>query len=185
LAVWCEAGARRRGLVAERRGSRVLSVERVEAMLLPPAKADPEEWNMLQDFKNFALRGNVVDLAVGVIIGAAFGKIVDSLVNDVIMPVIGAVTGGLDFSNYFIPLSKAAHTDMAYEEAKKVGAAVGYGQFITVAVNFLIIAFVLFLIIQAFERLKRKAPEAPAVAEPNKTETLLTEIRDAIRGYQQ
>ncbi|QGM97920.1 large conductance mechanosensitive channel protein MscL [Methylocystis parvus] len=140
---------------------------------------------MLQDFKNFALRGNVVDLAVGVIIGAAFGKIIDSMVGDVIMPVIGAVTGGLDFSNYFIPLSKAAHTDMTYEEAKKVGAVVGYGQFITVAVNFIIIAFVLFLVIQAFERMKKKPAEAPAAAEPTKTEVLLTEIRDALRGQPQ
>lgn len=140
---------------------------------------------MLQDFKNFALRGNVVDLAVGVIIGAAFGRIIDSLVSDVIMPVIGAITGGLDFSNYFLPLSKAAHTDMTYEEAKKVGAVVGYGQFITVAVNFIIIAFVLFLVIQAFERMRRKPAEAPgAPPEPTKTEILLTEIRDAIRGHQ-
>lgn len=139
---------------------------------------------MLQDFKNFALRGNVVDLAVGVIIGAAFGKIIDSLVNDVIMPVIGALTGGLDFSNYFIPLSKAAHSDMTYEEAKKVGAVIGYGQFVTVAVNFMIIAMVLFAVIQAFERLKKKPADAPP-PEPSKTEVLLAEIRDAIRGYQQ
>ncbi len=138
---------------------------------------------MLQDFKNFALRGNVVDLAVGVIIGAAFGRIIDSMVTDIIMPLIGAITGGLDFSNYFVPLSKAAHTDMTYEEAKKVGAVVGYGQFITVAVNFIIIAFVLFLVIQAFERMKKKTVEAPAAPpEPTKTEVLLTEIRDALRS---
>lgn len=141
---------------------------------------------MLQDFKNFALRGNVVDLAVGVIIGAAFGKIIDSMVTDVIMPLIGAVTGGLDFSNYFLPLSKAAHSDMTYEEAKKVGAAIGYGQFITVAVNFIIIAFVLFLVIQGFERLKKKPAEAPAAPpEPTRTEALLIEIRDALRSRPQ
>ncbi|PPD45578.1 MAG: large conductance mechanosensitive channel protein MscL [Methylocystis sp.] len=138
---------------------------------------------MLQDFKNFALRGNVVDLAVGVIIGAAFGKIIDSFVTDMVMPLIGAVTGGLDFSNYFLPLSKAAHTEMTYEEARKVGAAVGYGQFVTVAVNFIIIAFVLFLFIQAFERMKKKSAEEPAPApEPTKTEALLMEIRDALRN---
>lgn len=141
---------------------------------------------MLQDFKNFALRGNVVDLAVGVIIGAAFGKIIDSAVTDLIMPLIGAVTGGLDFSNYFVPLSKAAHADMTYEEAKKVGAVVGYGQFITVAVYFIIIAFVLFLVIQAFERMKKKTADAVvAPPEPTKTELLLTEIRDALRSPQQ
>ncbi len=140
---------------------------------------------MLQDFKNFALRGNVVDLAVGVIIGAAFGKIIDSMVSDIIMPIIGAITGGLDFSNYFVPLSKAGHSDMTYEEAKKVGAAIGYGQFVTVAVNFIIIAFVLFLVIQAFERMKKQPAEEPAaVPEPTKTEALLTEIRDALRSRQ-
>lgn len=138
---------------------------------------------MLQDFKNFALRGNVVDLAVGVIIGAAFGRIIDSMVTDVIMPLIGAVTGGLDFSNYYVPLSKAIHSEMTYDEAKKVGAVIGYGQFITVAVNFIIIAFVLFLVIQTFERM-RKAPAPAAPPEPTKTEILLQEIRDAIRGHQ-
>lgn len=141
---------------------------------------------MLQDFKNFALRGNVVDLAVGVIIGASFGKIIESMVGDVIMPVIGAITGGIDFSNHYVALSKAAHSDMTYEEAKKVGAAIGYGQFLTVAVNFVIIAFVLFLVIQAFERLKSKPAEAPAAPpEPTRTEALLMEIRDALRSRPQ
>lgn len=134
---------------------------------------------MLDDFKNFILRGNVVDLAIGVIIGAAFGKIIDSAVSDVMMPIIGAITGGLDFSNHYIPLSKSIHSEMTYAEAKQVGAVIGYGQFITVAVNFLIIATVLFLLIKFFERLKR---EEPATAEPTKTEALLEEIRDLLRG---
>jgi large conductance mechanosensitive channel len=138
---------------------------------------------MLQDFKNFALRGNVVDLAVGVIIGAAFGRIIDSIVGDLFMPVIGAVTGGLDFSSHYIALSKAVNGNMPYAEAKKVGAVLGYGQFITVAVNFLIIAFILFLVIQAFERLKKKPAETPP--EPTRAEVLLAEIRDAIRSYQE
>jgi large conductance mechanosensitive channel len=126
---------------------------------------------MLQDFKNFILRGNVVDLAVGVIIGVAFGKIVDSIVGDIFMPIIGAITGGLDFSNYYVPLSKAIHSEMTYDEAKKIGAVIGYGQFITVLVNFLIIAAVLFLVIRAAEP-----------ASPSRTEVLLEEIRDAIRS---
>lgn len=135
---------------------------------------------MLDDFKNFIMRGNVVDLAVGVIIGAAFGKIIDSVVGDIMMPIIGAVTGGLDFSSHYIPLSKAIHSEMTYAEAKQVGAVIGYGQFITVAVNFLIIASVLFLVIKLFEQMKKEQPAAPA--EPSKTEVLLEEIRDAIRS---
>src|SRR5436190_5956807 len=102
---------------------------------------------MLQEFKKFALRGNVIDLAIGVMIGAAFGKIVDSLVTDVIMPVIGRIFGGLDFSNYFLGLTTAASQAPTYEAAKKAGATLGYGQFLTVAVNFIIIAWVLFLIV--------------------------------------
>jgi large conductance mechanosensitive channel len=95
---------------------------------------------MLEEFKKFAMRGNVVDLAVGVIIGAAFGAIVTSLVQDIIMPVIGAVTGGLDFSNYYLRLSSAVQPNLAYADAKKQGAVLGYGQFFTVAINFLIVA---------------------------------------------
>jgi large conductance mechanosensitive channel len=113
---------------------------------------------MLEEFKTFAMRGNVVDLAVGVIIGAAFGAIVSSLVSDIIMPLIGAATGGLDFSNYFIPLSsKVTATSLA--EAKKQGAVFAWGSFFTLVINFLIIAFVLFLAIKGINRLK--APEAP------------------------
>ncbi len=137
---------------------------------------------MLQDFKKFVMRGNVVDLAVGVIIGVAFGKIVSSLVDDIIMPIIGKITGGLDFSNYYYSFSPAVHSDMTYEEAKKLGATVGYGQFITIVVNFLIVALVLFLVIRQFEKLKKQAPATPPATPRN--EVLLEEIRDAIRGRQ-
>jgi large conductance mechanosensitive channel len=135
---------------------------------------------MLNEFKKFALRGNVVDLAVGVIIGAAFGGIVNSLVNDVIMPLIGAVTGGLDFSNYFIALSpKVTATSLA--EAKKQGAVLAWGNFLTIVLNFLIIAWVLFLAIKGINRLKEEAPP-PAPAVPSKEVQLLTEIRDALKS---
>jgi len=133
---------------------------------------------MLDDFKKFALRGNVVDLAIGVIIGVAFGAIVASLVGDIIMPVIGAVTGGLDFSNYYIPLNSTVKTGLPLADAKKAGAVLAYGNFITVTINFIIIAFVLFLMIQLFNRLKRKEEEKPA--EPPATERLLAEIRDLL-----
>ena len=115
---------------------------------------------MLAEFKKFALRGNVVDLAIGVIIGAAFSGIVNSLVGDVIMPIIGAVTGGLDFSNYFVPLSaKVTATTLA--EAKKQGAVLAWGNFLTVTLNFIIIAFVLFLVIRGINKLARKEEEKP------------------------
>ena len=117
---------------------------------------------MLEEFKKFALRGNVVDLAVGVIIGAAFGLIVSSMVNDLIMPIIGVITGGLDFSNYYLPLSAKVQSGLAYADAKKQGAVLGYGQFLTVAINFLIIAFVLFLAIRGINKLKKKEEEKPA-----------------------
>ena len=136
---------------------------------------------MLQDFKNFAMKGNVVDLAVGVIIGAAFSKIVDSLVSDVIMPVIGAITGGLDFSNYYLPLSAAIQGHPAYADAKKAGAVLGYGSFLTAVINFLIIAFVLFIAIRQIESLKKPEPAAPAAAPPPpRSEVLLEQIRDAL-----
>jgi large conductance mechanosensitive channel len=137
---------------------------------------------MLEDFKKFALRGNVVDLAVGVIIGAAFGAIVTSLVGDVIMPVIGAVTGGLDFSNYFVPLSSAVTAD-TLAEAKKQGAVLAYGSFLTVTLNFIIIAFVLFLVIRAMTKMIKKEAEKPAPpAPPTKQEELLAEIRDLLKA---
>ena len=134
---------------------------------------------MLDEFKKFAMRGNVVDMAVGVIIGAAFGNIVASLVADVIMPVVGAITGGLDFSNYFFPLS-AKVTATSLVEAKKQGAVIAWGNFLTITLNFIIIAFVLFLAIRAVGKLvKKEAEKAPALS---KQELLLTEIRDLLKA---
>lgn len=136
---------------------------------------------MLDEFKKFALRGNVVDLAVGVIIGAAFGAIVTSAVQDVFMPVIGAITGGLDFSNYYIALSSKVQAGAAYAEAKKQGAVIGYGQFITVAINFMIVAFVLFLVIRAMNKLQSAEETKPeAVAEVPADVRILGEIRDIL-----
>jgi large conductance mechanosensitive channel len=138
---------------------------------------------VLEEFKKFALRGNVVDLAVGVIIGAAFGAIVASLVADIIMPIIGAVTGGLDFSNYYIPLSSKVTAGLAYADAKKAGAVLGYGQFITVAINFLIVAFVLFLVIRGINMMtaRNRKEQAEAVPPPPPEEVvLLGQIRDQL-----
>ena len=129
-----------------------------------------------KEFKEFAVKGNVMDLAVGVIIGAAFGKIVDSVVNDLIMPLISKVTGGLDFSNYFIPL--AGQTAPTLAEAKKAGAVFAYGNFITVAINFIILAFIIFLMIKQINKLKKEP--APAAATPEDV-LLLREIRDSLR----
>ena len=136
---------------------------------------------MLTEFREFAMKGNVVDLAVGVIIGAAFGAIVTSLVGDVIMPIIGAATGGLDFSNYYIPLSKAV-TATNLADAKKQGAVLAYGSFLTLTINFIIVAFVLFLVIRAMNTLKRKEETKPAEpAKPSEEVVLLTEIRDLLK----
>src|SRR5512139_2963546 len=135
---------------------------------------------MLREFREFAMKGNVVDLAVGVIIGAAFGAIVNSLVGDVIMPLIGAITGGLDFSNYFTPLSKAVSaTNLA--DAKKQGAVLAWGSFLTLTINFIIIAFVLFLVIRGMNQLKRREEAAPAPPKPSREVELLTEIRDLLK----
>ena len=133
------------------------------------------------EFKEFAVKGNVMDLAVGVIIGAAFGKIVDSAVNDLIMPVIGKVTGGLDFSNYFIPLNGQTATTLA--EAKKAGAVFAYGNFLTVLFNFIILAIIIFIMVKQINRLKRAQAEAPAAAPaaPAEDIVLLREIRDSLR----
>jgi large conductance mechanosensitive channel len=134
---------------------------------------------MLEDFKKFALRGNVVDLAIGVIIGAAFTGVVNSLVGDIITPILGAVTGGLDFSNYFLPLS-AKVTAATLAEAKKQGAVLAWGNFITLTLNFIIVAFVLFLVIRAMSKLIRKeAEKAPPIS---KQEQLLAEIRDLLKS---
>ncbi len=140
--------------------------------------------SVLQEFKEFAMKGNVVDLAVGVIIGAAFGKIIESLVGDIFMPIIGSIVGGLDFSNYFLGLSSAVNaTSLA--EAKKQGAVLAYGNFLTIAINFAIIAFILFLIIKAVNRLKKKEEAKPAaVAETPQDVKLLGEIRDLLAGRQ-
>src|SRR5262249_23498966 len=130
--------------------------------------------------KKFAMRGNVVDLAVGVIIGAAFGAIVTSLVADIIMPIIGAVTGGLDFSNYFTALSKSGNAP-ALPHAQKKGAVLAWGNFLTIVINFLIIAWVLFLVVRGINQLQRKEAEKPAAPPaPTKEELLLTEIRDIL-----
>ena len=135
---------------------------------------------MLKEFRDFAMKGNVVDLAVAVIIGAAFGAIVTSLVNDIIMPVIGAI-GSLDFSNYFLPLSKNV-TASNLADAKKQGAVLAYGSFITLTVNFIIVAFVLFIVIRLMNQLKRKEAAAPpAPPKPTREEELLTEIRDLLK----
>ena len=133
------------------------------------------------EFKEFALKGNVMDLAVGVIIGGAFGKIVDSIVSDLIMPVVGKIFGGLDFANYFIPL--AGQTAATLVEAKKAGAVFAYGNFITVAINFVILAFIIFVMVKQVNRLKRAAPPAPpAPPAPTPEDVLLLrEIRDALR----
>ncbi|WP_249156623.1 large conductance mechanosensitive channel protein MscL [Bradyrhizobium sp. KB893862 SZCCT0404] len=142
---------------------------------------DEKGRKMLTEFREFAMKGNVVDLAVGVIIGAAFGAIVTSLVGDVIMPIIGAATGGLDFSNYYIPLSKAV-TATNLADAKKQGAVLAYGSFLTLTINFIIVAFVLFLVIRAMNTLKRKEETKPAEpAKPSAEVMLLTEIRDLLK----
>jgi len=134
---------------------------------------------MLEEFKKFALRGNVLDLAVGVIIGVAFNSIVQSLVGDIIMPLIGAVTGGLDFSNYFPPLSsKVTAADLA--DAKKQGAGMAWGSFLTIMLNFIIVAWVLFWLMRVVNRLvATEPPKAPPVT---RQEQLLTEIRDLLKN---
>ncbi|KAB2875851.1 MAG: large conductance mechanosensitive channel protein MscL [Burkholderiaceae bacterium] len=130
------------------------------------------------EFREFAMKGSVVDLAVGVIIGGAFGKIVDSLVGDIIMPVVGKLLGGLDFSNYFIALSGQTATNLV--DAKKAGAVLAYGNFITVAINFVILAFIIFVMVKQINRLKKETPPPPPAAPPEDI-ALLREIRDALK----
>jgi len=137
--------------------------------------------SMLQEFKEFAVKGNVMDLAVGVIIGAAFGKIVDSVVNDLIMPIIGRVTGGLDFSNYFIVLKEVPPgTPMTLDALRKAGVPVfAYGSFITIVLYFLILAWIIFLMVKWINKVKRQAPSAPP--EPPEEVKLLRDIRDSLK----
>ena len=120
---------------------------------------------MLKEFKEFAMKGNVVDLAVAVIIGAAFGKIVTSLVEDIIMPFVGKLTGGLDFSNLYLPLSDKVATGLGLAEARKAGAVLAWGNFVTIVINFLIIAFCIFLVVKALNSMKKPAPDAPAITK--------------------
>ena len=139
---------------------------------------------MMQEFREFAVKGNVIDLAVGVIIGGAFGKIVDSVVTDLIMPVVGLVFGKLDFSNLFIVLgSVPPGTAMTLDALRKAGVPVfAYGNFLTVAVNFIILAFIIFMMIKQINRLKREAPPAPeAPAATPEDIVLLREIRDSLK----
>ena len=139
--------------------------------------------SFVQEFKSFAVKGNVMDLAVGVIIGAAFGKIVDSLVADLIMPFVSLVFGGLDFANYYLPLAGQA-ASLTLAEAKKLGAVFAYGSFVTVALNFFILAFVIFVMVRQINRLKanepaKAAPEAAPIAPEDVL--LLREIRDSLK----
>ena len=141
--------------------------------------------SILSEFKEFAVKGNVMDLAVGVIIGAAFGKIVGSLVDDIIMPIVSTIFGGLDFSNYFIPL--AGQTETVLVEAKKAGAVLAYGNFMTILLNFIILAFIIFMMVKQMNRLRRMVekpaePAAPATPAPTPEDiVLLREIRDSLR----
>ena len=131
------------------------------------------------EFKQFAMKGNVIDLAVGVIIGVAFGKIVDSIVGDLVLPIVGRIFGGLDFSNYYIALSGQA-AGLTLVEAKKLGAVFAYGNFITVALNFIILAFIIFMMVKQVNRLKREAPPLAPAAPPEDV-LLLREIRDSLK----
>jgi large conductance mechanosensitive channel len=134
--------------------------------------------SFMSEFKEFAVKGNVMDLAVGVIIGGAFGKIVDSIVGDLIMPVVGKIFGGLDFNNYFLPLS--GQTANTLVEAKKAGAVLAYGSFITILINFIILAFIIFMLVKQMNKMKREAPAAPPAPTPEDV-MLLREIRDALK----
>jgi large conductance mechanosensitive channel len=151
---------------------------RAGAPLLPARQPQEHPMGFMTEFKEFAAKGNVIDLAVGVIIGGAFGKIVSSLVDDIIMPLVSRIFGGLDFSNYFVPL--AGQTAETLAEAKKAGAVFAYGNFITVAINFLILAFIIFVMVKQINRLKRDVPP-PAPAAPPEEVMLLREIRDTLR----
>ncbi len=134
---------------------------------------------MLKEFREFALKGNMVDLAIGVIIGAAFGGLVQSVVNDLLMPIIGLITGGIDFSQMYIQMSGEPQPTL--DQAREAGATLAYGHFITLLINFLIVAWVLFFVVRAMNRLKRQPPPAPAAPPaPSREEVLLGEIRDLL-----
>lgn len=136
---------------------------------------------MLKEFREFAIRGNMADLAVGVIIGAAFSGIVQSLVGDIFTPVISAVTGGLDFSNYFSPLSSRV-TAATLADAKKQGAVLAWGNFLTVLINFIIVAWILFWVVKVINRMRAKDAEKPQDPAPTRQEALLMEIRDLLKA---
>jgi large conductance mechanosensitive channel len=135
--------------------------------------------SVMSEFREFAIKGNVIDLAVGVIIGGAFGKIVDSLVGDVIMPAVSKIFGGLDFSNYYIPLAGQA-SNLTLVDAKKAGAVFAYGNFLTISLNFVILAFIIFMMVKQVNRLKKNAPASPPAATPEDV-LLLREIRDNLK----
>ncbi len=138
--------------------------------------------SLLSEFKEFAMRGNVVDLAVGVIIGAAFGRIVDSVVNDLVMPLVGKIVGNVDFSNLYVPLSDRITDGLGLGDARKLGPVFAWGNFITVLINFMILAFIIFLLVRGMNSLMRRKIAAPFVPPaPTKEEVLLTEIRDSLK----
>jgi large conductance mechanosensitive channel len=136
---------------------------------------------MLKEFREFAMRGSVMDLAIGVIIGAAFGKIVDALVNDIIMPIIG-MAGKADFTNYFVPLSSAV-TASNLADARKQGGVFAYGDFITIVINFLIVAIALFFVVRGLNSMKKPPPATPAEPKQSDEVVLLTQIRDALVAH--
>ncbi len=136
--------------------------------------------SFVKEFREFATKGNVMDLAVGVIIGGAFGKIVDSVVNDLIMPVVGILFKA-DFTNLYLPLSSKVTQGLTLVEAKKLGPVFAWGSFVTAVINFIILAFVIFLLVKGMNRLKRKNEAAAPPPEPTPTEQLLMEIRDALK----
>ena len=136
---------------------------------------------MLKEFKEFAMRGNLVDMAVGIIMGVAFGGLVNSVVNDIIMPVVGKITGGVDFSNLFFNLSGPQDQFASLKAAKDAGAAtINYGVFLNLVINFIIVAFVMFMLIKGMNKMKKEAPAAPP-APPSRSEALLAEIRDLLK----
>jgi large conductance mechanosensitive channel len=137
---------------------------------------------MLKEFRDFAMRGNLIDMAVGIIMGVAFGGLVNSVVNDLIMPIVGAATGGIDFSNLFVNLTGPQDQFSTLAAAKEAGAAtLNLGVFINLVINFLIVAFVMFMLIKAMNKAMRKAPPEPVPAPPTKSELLLGEIRDLLK----